>query len=310
MRHASIASRGAPERAETVMRIGAKLPNSGPLPLEVGVPAMARTLEAAGYDSLWVSDHIVMPREMNSRYPFSADGRAYWATDMPYLDALIALALAAAVTERVRLGTAVLVLPLRAPIEFAKQAATIDVASGGRLELGVGAGWLAEEFEALNVPFADRGTRMVEWMQIMRDCWSGDPAERHSTRYDVPADVIFRPRPAHEIPLLIGGHSDIALRRAGAVADGWLGQQSAPALDPDDIRAVAQQIQAAAREAGRPDTPPRIVLRIVESLGQAELVARSLQALQDAGVDEVIVDVPVQGDGAAADLAILRAAVA
>jgi probable F420-dependent oxidoreductase len=310
MRHASIAARGAPEQAETVMRIGAKLPNSGPLPLEVGVPAMARTLEAAGFDSLWVSDHIVMPREMNSRYPFSADGRAYWPADTPYLDAIVALALAAAVTERVRLGTAVLVLPLRAPIEFAKQAATVDVASGGRLELGVGAGWLAEEFEALNVPFKDRGTRMVEWMSIMRDCWSGETIERRSERYTVPADVLFRPRPAHEIPLLIGGHSEIALRRAGAIADGWLGQQAAPALDPEDIRAVAERIRAAAREAGRPDAPPRIVLRIVESLGQAELVARSLQALQDAGVDEVIVDVPVQGDGAATDLANLRAAVA
>jgi probable F420-dependent oxidoreductase len=310
MRHASIAARGAPEQAETVMRIGAKLPNSGPLPLEVGVPAMARTLEAAGFDSLWVSDHIVMPREMNSRYPFSADGRAYWPADTPYLDAIVALALAAAVTERVRLGTAVLVLPLRAPIEFAKQAATVDVASGGRLELGVGAGWLAEEFEALNVPFKDRGTRMVEWMSIMRDCWSGETIERRSERYTVPADVLFRPRPAHDIPLLIGGHSEIALRRAGAIADGWLGQQAAPALDPEDIRAVAERIRAAAREAGRPDAPPRIVLRIVESLGQAELVARSLQALQDAGVDEVIVDVPVQGDGAATDLANLRAAVA
>jgi probable F420-dependent oxidoreductase len=302
--------RGAPERAEIVMRIGAKLPNSGPLPLDVGVTAMARTLEAAGFDSLWVSDHIVLPREMNSRYPFAADGRANWPSDTPYLDALVTLALAAAVTERVRLGTAVLVLPLRAPVEFAKQAATVDVASGGRLELGVGAGWLAEEFEALNVPFKDRGTRMVEWMQIMRDCWSGESTQRSSERYTVPAGVLSRPRPAHEIPLLIGGHSDVALRRAGSVGDGWLAQQSAPALDPDDIRAAAARIAGAAREAGRPDTPPRIVVRIVESLGNAELVARSLRAMQSAGVDEIIVDVPVQGDGAAADLAILRDAVA
>ena len=154
------------------MRIGAKLPNSGTLPLEAGVTTLARTLEAAGFDSLWVSDHIVMPREMRSHYPFAADGRATWPSDLPYLDAMIMLALAAAVTERVRLGTAVLVLPLRPPLEFANQAATIDAVSRGRLELGVGAGWLGEEFEALNVPFAGRGTRMVEWMQIARDCWT------------------------------------------------------------------------------------------------------------------------------------------
>src|SRR3954451_21630340 len=133
------------------MLIGAKLPASGPL--HAGVAEHAVALERAGFDSLWVSDHIVMPAEIGSRYPFAADGRATWPTDTPYLDALIALALAAAVTERVRLGTVLLVLPLRNPVELAKQAATIDAASGGRLELGVGAGWLAEEFAALNVPF-------------------------------------------------------------------------------------------------------------------------------------------------------------
>src|SRR5262245_48583876 len=135
------------------VRIGAKLPNSGAVALQRGIPEMARALEDAGFDSLWVSDHVVMPAAIDSRYPFSRDGRATWATDTPYVDALVALALAAAVTRRVTLGTAVLVLPLRHPIVFAKQAASIDAASGGRLQLGVGAGWLAEEFEALDVPF-------------------------------------------------------------------------------------------------------------------------------------------------------------
>ena len=124
------------------LRIGAKLPNSGPLPLTLGIPAMARRLEEAGFASLWVSDHIVLPGSIDSRYPFAEDGRATWPTDTPYLDALVALALAAAATERATLGTAVLVLPLRQPVVFAKQAASIDVASGGRLRLGVGAGWL------------------------------------------------------------------------------------------------------------------------------------------------------------------------
>src|SRR3954447_13512804 len=123
------------------MRIGAKLPNSGPL-TDRGIPQLARTLEDAGFDSLWVPDHVVLPRVMASRYPFSADGRATWATDIPYFDALIALSLAAAVTERVGLGTAILVLPQRQPIVTAKQLASLDAASGGRLTVGVGAGWL------------------------------------------------------------------------------------------------------------------------------------------------------------------------
>jgi probable F420-dependent oxidoreductase len=288
------------------MRIGAKLPNSGPLPLEAGVPAMARTLEQAGFDSLWVSDHIVMPREMRSPYPFAEDGRATWPSDLPYLDALIMLALAAAVTERVRLGTAVLVLPLRPPLEFAKQAATIDAVSGGRLELGVGAGWLAEEFEALEVPFEGRGTRMVESMAIARDCWTGETRAHQTANFTVPEGTQCYPTPAHPIPFLIGGHSKIALRRAGEIGDGWLGQQAAPELDPDTLRTEIARISAAAQRAGRPADRPRVVLRIVESMGRAELVAARLAELEAAGVDEVIVDVPVDPEGAATALATLR----
>ena len=139
------------------MRIGAKVPNSGPLPERLGIGMMAAELEFAGFESLWVSDHIVLPATIESRYPFAADGRATWPTDTPYFDALIALALMAQATDSATIGTAVLVLPLRQPVVFAKQAASIDVASGGRLRLGVGAGWLEEEFAALNVPFAGPG---------------------------------------------------------------------------------------------------------------------------------------------------------
>jgi probable F420-dependent oxidoreductase len=291
------------------MRIGAKLPNSGPLPLRLGIPAMARSLERAGFDSLWVSDHIVLPETIGSRYPFAADGRATWSSDTPYLDALVALALAAAATERVRLGTAVLVVPLRNPVELAKQAASIDVASRGRLELGVGAGWLAEEFAALGVPFEGRGTRLVEWMGLARACWTGRPPAHESDRYTLPEGVLCLPTPAHDIPLLVGGHSAVALRRAGRVGDGWLAQQSAHELDPDELARAIAQVAAAAREAGRGDEPPRVVLRIVDSLERADVVAARLDDLQDAGVDEVIVDVPVDGDAAARDLARLRAAV-
>jgi probable F420-dependent oxidoreductase len=288
------------------MRIGAKLPNSGSLALKAGVPAMACALENAGYDSLWVSDHIVMPREMRSWYPFAADGKATWPSDLPYLDALIVLAMAAAATKRVRLGTAVLVLGLRPPLEFAKQAATIDAVSGGRLELGVGAGWLAEEFAALNVPFNGRGARMVESMEIARDCWTGETSGRAGAHYTIPEGIQCRPVPAHPIPFLVGGHSNIALRRAGAIGDGWLAQQEAPALDPALLADEVGRVAAAAAAAGRTETRPRVVLRIVQSLDKAELVATRLVELERAGVDEVIVDVPVDEAGATAALATLR----
>jgi probable F420-dependent oxidoreductase len=284
-----------------IMRIGAKLPNSGPLPLRLGVPSMAATLEAAGFDSLWVSDHVVMPEVIESPYPFAADGRAAWPTDTPYLDALIALALAAAATERVRLGTAALVLPQRNPVELAKQAASIDVASGGRLELGVGAGWLAEEFAALGTPFAGRGARMVEWMAILRDCWTGRTSAHESERYPLAEGILCLPVPAHPIPLLVGGHSKAALARAGSIGDGWLAQQDARDLDPETL---AGEIAVVAEAAGR---APDVRLRIVGSLGNAALVAAALPDLEAAGVSEVIVDVPVEGDGAVGDLEVLRA---
>src|SRR5262245_58350499 len=143
------------------VRIGAKVPNSGPLPQGIGIPAMARTLEQAGFESLWVADHVVLPAEIRSRYPFAADGKATWPTTMPYFDAVVAMTLIASATERATIGTAVLVLPLRNPVVLAKQAASIDALSGGRVALGLGAGWLREEFEALGVPFEARGKRLV-----------------------------------------------------------------------------------------------------------------------------------------------------
>lgn len=269
------------------MQIGVKLPNTGQL--HAGIVQHAAALERAGFDSLWVSDHIVMPRTVRSRYPLAADGKATWPTDTPYLDALIALALAAAVTSRVRLGTAALVLPQRNPVLVAKQAASIDAVSGGRLELGIAAGWMAEEFEALDVPFERRAARMDEWVSLLRDCWTGTPPAHSGEFYSLPADTLCLPVPAHEIPLLIGGHSPSALRRARA-AGGWLPQQDADKLDPPALAGF----------------DGRVVLRIVGSLGHTDLVAARLRELEDAGVDEVIVDAPVEEAGAAAVVEALR----
>jgi alkanesulfonate monooxygenase SsuD/methylene tetrahydromethanopterin reductase-like flavin-dependent oxidoreductase (luciferase family) len=186
---------------------------------------MARALEEAGFASLWVSDHVVLPTRMDSPYPFAADGRATWPSTTPYLDALVALAVMAAATERVALGTAVLVLPLRHPVVSPSRPprSTCSAAAGSR---SASARLAARGVRALNVPFEDRGKRLVEWMAIARDCWTGTPAARSSERYELPEGVLCLPTPAHEIPFLMGGHSPAALRRAGRLADGWLAQQS------------------------------------------------------------------------------------
>ena len=269
---------------EDRMRIGAKLPNSGPESLEQGVPEMARALEAAGYDSLWVSDHVVMPREIRSHYPFAADGRATWPTAMPWYDAVVLLATAAAVTTGLRLGVAVLVGPLRHPVVFAKQVASLTALAGERFTLGVGAGWLAEEYAALGVPFADRGRRLDEWLAVVRDCWTGEPAARQGRFYDLPADVLCLPAPTAPPPVLVGGVSDAALRRA-ARQDGWVAHEDLRTLDVDGVAAGAARVRALATD------PPRVVLRLVGSAGRADEVAWRLPALAAAGVDEVVVDV-------------------
>ena len=268
------------------VRIGAKVPNSGPLPGTIGISEMARVLEQAGFQSLWVADHVVLPAEIGSRYPFAADGRATWSTTTPYFDAVVAMALIAGATERATIGTAVLVLPLRNPVVFAKQAASLDVLSGGRLALGLGAGWLREEFEALGVPFDARGRRLVDGIRILGECWTGTYQE----------DIVFSPTPVGPLPLYVGGHSEIALRRAGALGDGWLGQQSLDAIDTHELEAAHAAITLAAADAGRDPARLRVVLRIVDSAGRSDEVARRLPALEAAGVDEVIVDLDWDGD--------------
>jgi probable F420-dependent oxidoreductase len=283
-----------------MLRIGAKVQNSGPLPEERGIAAMASELEEAGFASLWVSDHVVLTREVRSHYPFAPDGRATWPMDTPYFDAMVALSVIATATRHAVIGTAVLVLPQREPVVLAKQAASIDVLSGGRLALGVGAGWMAEEFEALDVPFQSRGERFVEWLSLLRSCWSGDPEPFHGKQYELPAGVVFRPVPAHRIPLLVGGHSAVALRRAGALGDGWLAHQSARQIDTDELRRGVAAMRAAAEQVGRDPDNTWTTLRLIESAPRPQEVAAAMPAIIAAGVDEVVVDVDWSVENAAA----------
>jgi probable F420-dependent oxidoreductase len=271
---------------------------------------LARSAEEAGFESLWVSDHVVMPASFASRYPFAADGRATWPPETPYVDALVALALIAAVTERATIGTAVLVLPLRHPIIVAKQLASLDACSNGRVRLGVGAGWLREEFDALAVPFDGRGSRLEEWLSLLRDCWTGTPPARTAMHYSLPEGVLCYPTPAHEIPFLVGGHSRAALRRAGRVGDGWLAQQSLDGIDTSELEAAVDVMRTAARDAGRDADRLEVGLRLVDSAGRSDEVADRLGALARAGVDEVIVDVAWSDGDPAADYGRLSAAVA
>lgn len=283
-----------PDNGDVPISLGAKLPHTGTVD-PASIPDRARTLEAAGFDSLWVSDHVVMPLTIGSYYPFASDGRAPWTGDIPYVEAVVTLAVAAAVTERVRLGSAVLVLPQRNPVLLAKQVASLDSVSGGRIALGIGAGWLEEEFAALDSPFEERGRRMEEWIAVLRDFWTGRPSARDGI-YPVAAGLVQLPVPTHPVPLLVGGHTKAAFRRAGSLGDGWLAQQAVPDLDVDHLATEIAAVRAHAVKVGRDPATLRFVLRLVESTGREAAVARHLVDLDAIGVDEVIVDTPVDGD--------------
>jgi probable F420-dependent oxidoreductase len=285
--------------------LGVKLPHTGAAIATGSVPVRARALEAAGFDSLWVSDHVVLPSVITSYYPFGPEGRVTWPADTPYLETVVVLAAAAAATTRVRLGTAVLVVPQRNPVLLAKQIASVALVAEGRLDLGVGAGWLGEEFDALAAPFERRGARMLEWIEIMRDCWTGHPAAHDGPHYRLAPDLLMLPPLPAPVPILVGGHSLRALERAGKIGDGWLGQQSALEFDTDLLAREIATVHEAAMTAGR-DRPARIVLRIIDSAGRAPQVAAALGALAAAGVDEVIVEVDPQVGDPVADHAVLR----
>ncbi|GGV09096.1 LLM class F420-dependent oxidoreductase [Streptomyces filipinensis] len=204
------------------------------------VRAVAQAAEAHGFARLWAGEHVVLVDSPLSRYPYSEDGRIAVPPDADWLDPLLALSFAAAVTETIGLATGVLLLPEHHPVVVAKQAATLDVLSAGRFTLGVGIGWSADEFAALGVPFAGRGRRTEEYLAAMRTVWQEDVAtfEGDFTRF---REVRVNPKPVRDrrIPVVMGGNGDAALRRAATTADGWYGFNLSAARTLERVRVLA-----------------------------------------------------------------------
>lgn len=195
-----------------MMQIGLRLPNNGPHASAGQVIASAQLAEELGFDSLWSNDHLLTPEGGPSAAPY---GRL--------IEAFITLAALSTVTHRVGLGTGVLILPLREPVLVAKQAAAIDVYSGGRLILGVGVGWEDGEFRFLNQNFEQRGRRTDEWLKVIRAVWQGQHIRVSTESYDISAGLSLpAPVQAGGPPILVGGQSTAALRRAARLADGWI----------------------------------------------------------------------------------------
>jgi len=226
---------------------------SGPMATPEPITAIAQAGERLGFTHAYVSDHIVVPTSFDSIYPYTADGSAPFGTS--FLEQLTTISYLAAATSSVRLVTSVMVVPYRAPMHTAKVLSSIDVLSGGRLVVGVGVGWMREEFEAVDAPpFAERGRVTDEYLRAFRELWTAD-APSFSGDHVSFADVAFEPKPVQKpLPIWIGGESAPAIRRAATLGDGWYPISFSPANPLDTLErftASLDKLYALAREAGR-----------------------------------------------------------
>jgi probable F420-dependent oxidoreductase len=261
------------------MRLGLHALGIGPGARRDIIDAVALAAEAAGFATLWAGEHVVMVDDAASRYPYAPDGRIPIPADADWLDPLIGLSFAAAVTNSIRLATGVLLLPEHNPVLLAKQAASLDVLCGGRLALGVGVGWSAEEFAALGVPFTDRGRRMDEYLAAIRILWRDESASFAGAFVNFDAVRVY-PKPISEsgIPIVIGGNGDKALRRAATVGDGWYGFN----LTVDQ---AAERLEALRRLCGEQQRAASAVRTAVALTDPGPEDCDRLAAL---GVDEVV----------------------
>ncbi|MDZ7379263.1 MAG: TIGR03619 family F420-dependent LLM class oxidoreductase, partial [candidate division KSB1 bacterium] len=188
------------------MKFGVAFTNAGPLAYPEPFATLVETAEECGFDSIWTVEHVVIPKGYQSRYPYSADGKLPGPDDVPLSDPLIPLAYAAALTRKIRLGTGILILPQRHPVYVAKEVATIDVLSGGRAILGIGSGWLAEEFATVGVPFRERGARTDEAIRALRTLWQPG-AQSFEGKFFRWGPVESNPKPIQQpgVPIVVGG---------------------------------------------------------------------------------------------------------
>jgi probable F420-dependent oxidoreductase len=245
------------------------------------VALAGRAIEERGFESIWLPEHIVLFDEYASQYPYSPDGRFPGGGDTGLLEPFTGLTYLAAVTERVRLGTGICLVPQRNPVYTAKQAVDLDVLSGGRVDLGIGVGWLREEFEAVGMPFERRGARTDEHLAVMKALWCDEVSEHRGELYDL-RPCRFYPKPVQQPhpPIHVGGESEAALRRVARLGQGWYTFNRLP----EDLPGPLRRLDELLAEAGR--TRDDITLSVCPYL--QPIVPGMVDAYREHGVDRVI----------------------
>jgi probable F420-dependent oxidoreductase len=263
------------------MKFGIFAPLANPFATSDYLKALGSAAEERGFDSIWVAEHVVLFDEYASQYPYAADGRIPVRPESGILDPFAALSYLAAVTTTIRLGTGICLVPQRNPVYTAKEAATVDWLSGGRLDLGIGVGWLAEEFGALGVPFDRRGSRCRAYIDVMKTLWT-DPISQYSGEfYELPPTRQY-PKPLQQPhpPIHFGGESDAALRRVADLGQGWYGF----GLDPEQAKERIARLEQLLERRGRRRQDIEVSICPYTTPATAELI----EGYAEAGVDRVI----------------------
>ena len=267
----------------------------GLIPVNIGVKSVDKMVglavhaENVGFESVWTFEHVMVPVDYQSKYPDSADGKMGATPETNFVDPLIALTAVAAVTKRVRLGTGVNILPQTNPLYLAKQAASLDFVSNGRFMLGLGVGWLEEEFAALGVPFERRGARADDYLQAMRKVWSGDVVE-HDSEFLHWHGFKSYPLPVQSpLPIVIGGSKGKALERVARFADGWY----APTATIDQLAGLLPKLDAACEKVGRDRKSIEITAMWIPAMEGPDVVRRYAEL----GVARLLVPAPALGMG-------------
>ena len=263
------------------MKLGLFAPLGNPFATPEYIDALGRAADERGFDSIWVAEHVVLFDDYASQYPYSADGKIPAGGDNGIFEPFTSLAYLAACTERVRLGTGICLVPQRNPVYTAKEVAAVDWLSKGRLDFGVGVGWLEEEFNAVAVPFERRNERCREYLEVMRRLWEDEISEHHGELYDLPACRQY-PKPVQQPhpPIHFGGESNAALRRVADLGQGWYGFN----LEPDGVPERLAYLEKLLAERGR--TLDEVEVSICPYLKGAQ--PDDVKRYEDAGVDQLI----------------------
>lgn len=247
--------------------------------------SFAQQAEQSGCDSLWVPEHLIWPAELTSQYPYRSDGGPPVPSDVLLYDPWVLLGAVATATTRIKLGTCVYVLPLRDPLVTARAVATLDVMSGGRAVLGAGLGWMREEFEAVGIDFRSRGERCDEIVPVLRSLWSEELTSASGKHINFPP-LYMNPKPPQGsgLPIVFGGESNAALRRAARLGDGWLGTWH----DVESTRAVTARLEDLLVEHGRAGDQFEVTVMISPRIMSAGLI----EQLWEAGADRICIGSP------------------